>query len=111
MAEQERVKRKRAVKKCLLARSCHFVQKSIEFLVLFFGSKIHATKECPRRRTNARLPLVTTTTSLQQQLSTTPQDQQKAKGEQKRKKGKRTNNSYCLFPNNDNCWRKFSKVK
>jgi hypothetical protein len=30
----------------------------------------------------------------------TPQDRQKAKGEQKRKKGKRTNNSYCLFPQN-----------
>jgi hypothetical protein len=40
----------------------------------------------------------------------TPQDQQKVKGETKKEKGKRTSNSYCRFPYNDNCWRKFSKV-
>jgi hypothetical protein len=35
----------------------------------------------------------------------------KEKGEQGRKKGKRTDNSYCLFPHNNYCPRKFSKVK
>jgi hypothetical protein len=35
----------------------------------------------------------------------------KEKGEQEREKGTSTDNSYCRFPHNDYCRRKFSKVK